>query len=180
MSVNVARLIQVTAVTTFVATVQGCGGSATTVQVRDHTDAAALLHWNERLAPALADLERVSPSPLVGEGNARIIGCRRDEGELTEAWAGKEWIGTTSVSYGEVTPQAREGYSRIASQLIDLGWTSPDLGAGVAPGASALQVTEFSRTRSDYAGQEYLTLQLFEDGVIASLTFDDAPDVCRG
>lgn len=148
------------------------------------TDTRALSAWKSALGPAIEELNSFDDPPRVPSAEpARIRPCAIDEsdGRLVQLFAGKYWT-TEPTQQGiertEVAPEIRSGYAEIVNSMEARGWVD---GTGTRSDSED-GLTEPVRTtlsKSFGAVPVVLRIDMYADGIIARLTFPDAPRACR-
>lgn len=149
-------------------------------------DNAVVDQWERSLAPGLADLNALGSLPgLTGNGDARIRPCRIDSGALLDLGAGAFWTALQPGLNAEhlnpsVTPATAEGFQTIIRRLTDAGWTIVDNEENLdmdLPTGLNFDTVDMERR---VGGTELrLSVQVFDDGVLAGIDFDGARDACR-
>ena len=157
--------------------VAGCGYLAYLVVRTPYVeDEAALAVRRHMLQPAIVDLNAV-PSPRYARptGPAHVTGCSMDSGQLFQPWAGREWrlYGPARIRSSRIFgsgPAGRQALTRLAESLRDRGWT----GSTEPDKVGAIELSRDPEGRS--LG---ITLQVFEDGILANVGAPGLPRVCR-
>jgi hypothetical protein len=150
-------------------------------------DQRVVKDWNQKLAPALADLNALSNIPgLKPADPARVSSCSVDSGELFDLHAGRYWDATDpgrTVEYppATVTPTTAHAFLEVIRHLRTAGWrvaaTSDNLGMDLPRGLT-YDTVDLNRTTSGVKTNLYL--QVFDDGLLAGLDFEGAKKACGG
>ena len=149
-------------------------------------DEAVVRQWDRSLGPGLADLNALGSLPgLKADGNARIHSCSIDSGELLELGAGAHWTALEPGLNAEhvhpsVTAATAEGFQTMIRRLTAAGWTTVNKQMAVdmvLPGDLSFDTVDMER-RVGAIDME-LTVQVFDDGILAGITFAGARDACH-
>lgn len=152
-----------------------------------HTDQRVVKDWQTKLAPALGDLNELGDVPGLRTAEpARINPCSYDSGELFDLSAGRYWDATAPGRTDEhppasVTPSTAHAFVNIVTRLQEAGWHVTKkgnyLGMDLPPG---LTYDGVDLTKQNLGVTDTLSIQLYDDGVDAYLTFTGAQKACGG
>lgn len=171
-----------------------CLGGCGVVDFRDPStgepeivvDQAVVSEWRKAVSPGVDDLNALGGLPgLKAEGVARVTPCSIDSGELFDLTAGRQWTATrpgmdASHFDPSVTATTARGYKAIIRRLVATGWTVGDRGTGLGfdlPRGLSFD-TAHLRRKVDRTTLR-MTVQVFDDGVLASLGFRGSRKACR-
>lgn len=152
-----------------------------------HTDRRVLADWNTKLAPALEDLNSIGEVPgLESAEPASISPCSYDSGELFDLSAGRYWDASVPGRTEEhppasVTPSTAHAFLDIVTRLKKAGWKVIKTGDYAKmerpPG---LTYDGVDLTKENLGVTDTLTVAVYDDSVLAHLTFAGAEDACGG
>lgn len=144
------------------------------------TDRKAVAVWQRTLTPALADLNSIPAVPgLVPDGAASINRCSIDSGQLFDLSAGRSWTAPHRAGMKPTLGTAR-GFVQIVDYLSGSGWKivkrSTNTGS-VTTANPRYDTVDLRRPLHGTTG--LLTIQVFNRGVDAYLSFRGAPKACH-
>ena len=149
-------------------------------------DHAVVQQWHTTLAPGLADLNTASDLPgLKADGPASISPCGFDSGNFFDLSAAQSWTARVpgrgvDTTHPSVTPETAHGFRVLIQRLRAAGWSVRDRSNSLdmeLPAGMDYDTVDLTLRTQD--ATLLLGVQLFDDGVLASLDWRHSPKACR-